>query len=559
MRRFFCARPIHLPPKGKSHLLNNSYKLGDMELKTDFLVIGSGVAGLSFALKAASLGKVLILTKANKDESNTKYAQGGIAAVVSNMDTFESHVADTLDAGDGLCREDIVRMVVEQGPQRIQELIDYGARFDRAEDGTLQLGREGGHSENRILHSKDATGWEIEHALLSSVQNHPNITIEEHFFAIDLITQHHLGQYLNRGTPGIQCYGVYALNIEEKQVVKVLSRVTILASGGAGNIYAATTNPSVATGDGIAMVYRAMGRVANMEFAQFHPTSLYDPGVRPSFLITEALRGAGAILRHSYSGEPFMHKYDPRKDLAPRDIVARAIDNEMKVSGLDYVWLDATHIDHAELHDHFPTIMERCKSKGIDITKDYIPVVPAQHYTCGGVWVNQDGQTSIGRLYACGEVSCSGLHGANRLASNSLLEGVVYAHNIFEALASGWDNFDFQEHIPEWSEKGINNTEEWILVSHNYREIQNLMSNYVGIVRSDLRLERAMRRIDLIFKETEEFYRKTKISTELCELRNIITCAYLTVKCAMIRKESRGLHFTTDYPEKLAKAFDTVL
>ena len=530
-----------------------------MDLRTDFLVIGSGVAGLSFALKAAALGKVIVLTKKNKDESNTKYAQGGIAAVVSNMDSFEKHVADTLDAGDGLCREDVVRMVVEQGPQRINELIDYGAKFDRQEDGTLSLGREGGHSEHRILHSKDATGWEIERALLDSVQNHPNIEIFEHFFAVDLLTQHHLGRYVNRGTPGIDCYGVYALDVHEQKMVRVLSRVTVLASGGAGNVYAATTNPSVATGDGIAMVYRAMGRVANMEFAQFHPTSLYDPGVRPAFLITEALRGAGAILRTHHSRKPFMHRYDPRKDLAPRDIVARAIDSEMKRSGSPHVWLDATHIDREELLGHFPTIHQKCLTKGIDFTKDYIPVLPAQHYTCGGVLIDRSGQTSIGRLYACGEVSCSGLHGANRLASNSLLEGIVYAHSIFDAVRAGWQEKGFQENIPAWDEKGVENTEEWIMVSHNFNEVQNLMSNYVGIVRSDLRLERAMRRINLIYDETEDFYKKTKISPELCELRNIITSAYLTIKSAMIRKESRGLHYTTDYPEKLPQAFDTVL
>lgn len=528
-------------------------------LQTDFLVIGSGVAGLSFALKAAALGKVLVITKKNKDESNTKYAQGGIAAVVSNMDTFESHVADTLDAGDGLCNEDIVRMVVEQGPLRVQELIDYGANFDRKDDGTLSLGREGGHSENRILHSKDATGWEIERALLDAVQAHPNITINEHYFAIDLLTEHHLGRYLNRGTPGINCFGVYALDIHEKKVMRILSRVTVLASGGAGNVYAATTNPSVATGDGIAMVYRAMGRVANMEFAQFHPTSLYDPGVRPAFLITEALRGAGAILRSKHSKTPFMVKYDPRKDLAPRDIVARAIDSEMKISGSEHVYLDATHIDRDELLNHFPTIYERCKSKGIDITKDLIPVVPAQHYTCGGVYVDQDGRTSIHRLFAAGEVTCSGLHGANRLASNSLLEGIVYAHNIFEAVKEEWRDNTFMHKVPQWYDKSTVNTAEWVLISHNFREVQNLMSDFVGIVRSDLRLERASRRINLIYEETEDFYRKTRISPEICELRNIITCAYLTIKCAMIRKESRGLHFTTDYPDKLERAYDTVL
>lgn len=530
-----------------------------MQIKTDFLVIGSGVAGLTFALRAAALGSVLIITKKTKDESNTKYAQGGIAGVVSELDTFESHVKDTLRAGDGLCKEAIVRMVVEEGPKRIEELINWGANFDREDDGTLSLGREGGHSENRILHSKDATGWEIERALLEAVKKHPNIEIKEHYFAVDLITQHHVGHYVNRGYPNLECYGVYALDIQKGEMFTLLSRVTILASGGAGNVYAVTTNPSVATGDGIAMVYRAMGRVANMEFNQFHPTALYEPGVTRAFLITEALRGHGAVLKTPFSKKEFMYNYDERGSLASRDIVAKAIDNEMKHSGMPYVYLDATHIPAEELKDHFPNIYKKCLSKGIDITKDLIPVVPAQHYTCGGVLVDEEGRSSINRLFASGEASCTGLHGANRLASNSLLEGIVYSYNIFEAIKEEYLQYDFHPEIPDWDTKSTNSPEEWILVSHNLEEVQRLMSNYVGIVRSDLRLDRALRRIHLIYEETEEFYRKITVSPELCELRNVITCAYLMIKCAKIRKESRGLHYTTDYPQKLAKAFDTIL
>lgn len=531
-----------------------------MELRTDFLVIGSGVAGLSFALKAAQTGKVLVITKSRRDESNTKYAQGGIAGVFGDRDSFEKHVQDTLIAGDGLCREAVVRMVVEEGPDRIRELMETGARFDRREDGTLMLGKEGGHSENRILHARDATGFEIERALVEAVSSHPNITVSENHFAIDLITQHHLGMYVNRGTPGVQCYGVYALDIAANAVIKVLARVTVLASGGAGNVYFSTTNPAVATGDGIAMTYRAMGRVANMEFMQFHPTSLYDPaGARPAFLITEALRGKGAVLRSFWDRKAFMEKYDPRKDLAPRDIVARAIDSEMKTSGSMHVWLDATHLPAEEIRKEFPTIYEKCLSRGIDITRDMIPVVPAQHYTCGGVWVDVNGHTSIERLYACGEVTCSGLHGANRLASNSLLEGIVYAHRIWLEVKDRFAAVDFSAEVPGWDDAGVTKADEWVLIAHNLREVQHLMSNYVGIVRSDLRLERAMRRLNLIYEETEAFYRRTRVSPELCELRNIITCAYLVVKCAMIRRESRGLHFTTDYPEKSSRAFDTLL
>jgi L-aspartate oxidase len=527
--------------------------------RTDFLVIGTGVSGLSFALKAADKYRVVVMTKTEISETNTRYAQGGIAAVWDSSDSFEKHVQDTLIAGDGLCDESVVRMVVESGPERIRELMEYGARFDRNEDGTLMLGKEGGHSNHRILHSKDATGNEIQRVLVEQARAHPNITILEHCFGVDLITQHHLGMYINRGTPGIECYGVYALDLNTRKMLTVLAKVTLLAAGGAGNVYATTTNPPIATGDGIAMVYRAKGRIANMEFNQFHPTALYDPGVSPAFLITEALRGKGAVLRDPYSKEEFMQKYDPRLSLAPRDIVARAIDKEIKISGMPYVLLDATHIPHEELMEEFPNIYEKCLEKGIDITKDMIPVVPASHYICGGILVDKTGKSSIERLYACGECTCSGLHGANRLASNSLLEGVVYAENILQATDGLPGTFTHRGDIPDWDEKGVTNTEEWILISHNFREVQRIMSDYVGIVRSDARLERAARRIELIFNETEAFYQRTRISPELCELRNIINNAYLIIKCATIRKESRGLHFTTDYPEQLPAAHNTIL
>lgn len=528
-------------------------------ISTDFLIVGSGVAGLSLALKLARHHQVMVITKTQRSETNTRYAQGGIASVTDGNDSFEKHIADTLDAGDGLCHEDIVRMVIEDGPERIQELIDYGANFDRNEDGTLMLGREGGHTAHRILHAKDATGWEIQRVLVAQIQDHPNLTIVEDFFAVDLITQHHLGMYVNRGTPDITCFGVYALNVQSREVVPILAKVTVLATGGAGNVYASTTNPPIATGDGIAMAYRAMGRVANMEFNQFHPTALYDPESKPAFLITEALRGKGAVLRNPYSKKEFMYDYDARGSLAPRDIVARAIDQEMKVSGMDYMYLDATAIPAGELHAEFPTIYETCLKKGIDISRDMIPVVPASHYICGGILVDREGRTSIDRLYACGECTCTGLHGANRLASNSLLEGVVYADNIYHAVKDQGAALTFRTDIPDWDERGATNTEEWVLISHNFREVQNIMSNYVGIVRSDLRLERAARRIDMIYQETEAFYRQNKVSPELCELRNIITIAYLIIKSASIRKESRGLHFTTDYPQKRPQAWDTIL
>lgn len=530
------------------------------QITTDFLVIGSGIAGLSTALKLAKIGKVLVLAKSDVMDTNTRWAQGGIAGVFDSHDNFQKHIQDTLTAGDGLCNEQIVRIVVTEGPERIKELMEMGTEFDKTPDGSLMLGKEGGHSHHRILHAHDATGFEIQKTLTSQAQNHPNITITEHFFAIDLLTQHHLGRYVNRGYQDIECYGVYALDLKTRKILTILSKVTVLATGGAGNVYLTTTNPRVATGDGVAMAYRAKARVANMEFYQFHPTALYDTsGTRPAFLITEALRGKGAILKSAYDKKPFMENYHPLASLAPRDIVARAIDNQMKISGNDFVFLDATHIPANELKQEFPTIYNYCLQKGIDITKDYIPVVPAAHYMCGGIHTDEYARTSIKRLYAVGECSCTGLHGANRLASNSLLEAIVFAERAYQDIRSTYSAYSFKTNIPPWNDENTEKTDEWILISHNFKELQNVMSNYVGIVRTNLRLQRANRRINLIHQETTDFYKKTKISPELCELRNLITIAYLIIKSAMQRKESRGLHYTLDYPNKSPEVFDTIL
>jgi len=526
--------------------------------QVDFLVIGSGIAGLSFALKAAQLGKVLIVTKSNEDESNTKYAQGGVAAVVDKSDSFDKHIADTQIAGDGLCHVDIVENVVTEAPDRIRELIEYGTNFDKVDEEHYDLAREGGHSNHRILHYKDITGYEIERALLEKVHQHPNIEILTHYFAIDLITQHHQGIHVDRSTKYIQCFGIYALNTRNNTIETFLSKVTLMASGGAGHVYGSTTNPTIATGDGIAMVYRAKGKVRNMEFMQFHPTSLYNPKESPSFLISEAVRGFGGKLRR-VGGESFMEEYDERGSLAPRDIVARAIDNEMKKSGLDFVYLDVTHRKKADIIAHFPNIYEKCLSVGLDMTKDYIPVTPAAHYLCGGIMVDEMGRTSIQNLYACGECSSTGLHGANRLASNSLLEAVVYAHRIFDHAKSVFGDLNYATNIPAWDESKVQLMNEEILVTHNLREVQKLMSDYVGIVRSDFRLDRAIRRLGFLYEETEEFYKNTKLSVKLCELRNVIQVAYLIVKSAMQRKESRGLHYTTDFPDKSVTLTDTIL
>lgn len=524
----------------------------------DFLVIGSGIAGLSFALKAAKHGKVLIVTKANEDESNTKYAQGGVAVVVDKEgDSFDKHIEDTLIAGDGLCDELIVEIVVKEGPERIDEIIKYGTHFDKTNQGIFDLAKEGGHSESRVLHYKDITGLEIERALLEKIHNDPNIEILTHYFSIDLITQHHTGDFVDRKSKDIQCYGTYALNTFNNKVEKILAKITLMASGGAGHIYSNTTNPVIATGDGIAMVYRAKGKVRNMEFIQFHPTALYNPGEYPSFLISEAVRGFGGILKTKNS-EEFMQNYDERESLAPRDIVARAIDAEMKKSGDDFVYLDIRHRNKTDILSHFPNIYARCLSIGIDMTRDMIPVTPAAHYMCGGIMVDEFGRSSIHRLYACGECASTGLHGANRLASNSLLEATVFAHRIFEDSIKSFHNNIIPDNIPEWDETDTKLSNEDILVTHNLRETQKVMSNYVGIVRSDFRLERAKRRLGLLYEETESFYKKTKLSVKLCELRNVIQNAFIVIKSAMLRKESRGLHFTTDYDKHAQKPHDTV-
>ncbi len=522
-----------------------------MDRKVDFLVIGSGIAGLSFALKVAEHGSVCIISKTSLDETNTRYAQGGIAAVTYLPDSYNKHINDTLIAGAGLCDRKVVEMVVKKGPEQIKELIKWGTSFDKKPNGDYDLAKEGGHSEQRILHHKDNTGFEIQRALTKKIISHKNIITLEKHFAIDLITQHHLGEEMNRHKGGIECYGVYSLNLKTNAIDTILAKNTFVATGGAGNIYQTTTNPPIATGDGIAMVYRAKGVVENMEFVQFHPTALYNPGERPSFLITEALRGFGAILR-TVKGKEFMHKYDKRGSLAPRDIVARAIDQEMKLSGSDFVYLDARSLDEKDVETHFPNIKEKCLSLGIDISADLIPVVPAAHYFCGGIKVDLTGHSSIKYLYAAGECSCTGLHGANRLASNSLVEALVYANEAAKASIKNISEIKEFIDIPQWNFEGTSHPEEMVLITQNIKELQQIMSNYVGIVRSNLRLKRALDRLEIIYNETEELYKKSTVSQKICELRNAINVAYLVIKMAARRKESKGLHYTIDYPEKLS-------
>ncbi len=515
----------------------------------DFLVIGSGIAGMSYALKVAAHGKVAVIAKNSLEDANTFYAQGGIASVTNPWDNFEKHIADTLDAGAGLCDKTVVEKVIREAPAQIKELISWGVDFDKDDKGNFDLHREGGHSEFRILHHKDNTGAEIQMSLIDTVRNHPNIDVFDQHFAIEILTQHHLGQVVTRHTPGIECYGAYILNQETNEIDTFLSRVTMMATGGIGCIYQTTTNPLVATGDGIAMVARAKGEIKGMEFVQFHPTAFFHPSERPSFLISQAMRGYGGVLK-TCDGQEFMQKYDARKSLAPRDIVARAIDTEMKNRGDDHVFLDVRHKNAEETKKHFPTIYEKCLSYGIDITQDMIPVAPAAHYLCGGIKVDLDGQTSISRLYANGECACTGLHGANRLASNSLIEAVVFADAAAKHSIPRFHDYSLREDIPHWNAEGTSLPEEMVLVTQSYKEVGQIMSSYVGIVRSDLRLQRAMDRLNILFRETEDFFHRSVVSRDICELRNIIKVGYMVIKQATARKESRGLHYTIDYPGK---------
>jgi L-aspartate oxidase len=520
-----------------------------MEIQTDFLVLGTGIAGLSFAIKAARLGSVAMVTKKEATASNTNMAQGGIAVVQDAADRLEYHIRDTLNCGAGLCHEDVVRFVVAEGPERVRELVDWGVEFTRSADDPqhFDLGREGGHSMRRVLHAKDLTGREIERALHKKAGAEKNIRIYENHIAIDLIKKSSVrGE--KRG-PGDRCLGAYVYDINHNEVHTFRAKFIMLSTGGAGKVYLITTNPDIATADGIAMAYRAGATIANMEFIQFHPTCLYHPDAK-SFLISEAVRGEGGILKLK-NGTPFMEKYHPMKSLAPRDVVAKAIDTELKKSGDEYVLLDITQRDQDFLVSRFPNIYEKCLEFGIDMTRDPIPVVPAEHYLCGGVMVNPWGETSVEGLFACGEVSCTGLHGANRLASNSLLEAVVFAHRSCERIA-GIFSEAAQESIPisPWDPSGATESDESIVVTNNWDEIRRCMWNYVGIVRSDKRLERAQRRIDLISREIDEYYRNFFITPDLLELRNIAVAAQLIVTCARMRKESRGLHFNLDYPEK---------
>lgn len=514
-------------------------------ITTNYLVIGSGVAGLTFAVKIAEQfpeRSITIVTKSNEEESNTKYAQGGVAVVLDDKeDSFQKHIQDTLIAGDGLCDESVVRFVVKEGPKRLKELVDWGANFDLNSNGNFDLGKEGGHSEYRVVHHKDITGYEVERALLQRAHQLKNITLLPYHFAIDLITEHQLNKV---ATDSLTCYGAYVLNQKSNNIVSIKSDTTILASGGIGQVYGHTTNPIVATGDGIAMAYRAKAKISDMEFVQFHPTALYNAEEGSSFLISEAVRGFGAYLR-TKEGHRFMPDYDERAELASRDIVSQSIDNELKKSGDSHVFLDCTHLDITEFKIHFPNIYNRCSKENIDIKKDWIPVVPASHYLCGGIEVDKNGKTSIANLFACGECSNTGLHGANRLASNSLLEALVYAHKIFKYLSNHTNNSSNVQ-IPDWNDKGTSVSKENILIKHNLKQLQSLMRDYVGIVRSDNRLKKAITHLNISYTEIEELYVQSKMNTSLCELRNMINIAHLIISQSQKRKVNKGGYYNID-------------
>ncbi len=529
-----------------------------MNLHADVLIIGSGIAGLFYALQVADKRRVVIVTKKSPVESNTNYAQGGIASVFGSDDSFDLHIEDTLNAGAGLCHRDAVEVIVTEGPPLIRQLIDLGVQFT-ASAQSLDLGKEGGHSRHRIVHAKDLTGREIERVLFAQASAHPNITVLDNHVAIDLITEHNTVPAYQGPVTTPHCWGAYVLDKNARRIKRCLAAVTVLSTGGCGHVYLHTTNPDIATGDGIAMAYRAGAAIGNMEFIQFHPTTLYHPDAR-SFLISEAVRGHGALLK-TREGERFMHKYDERGELAPRDIVARAIDNELKKSGEQCVFLELRHLDQEDLQQRFPTIYAKCLSLRIDPGRDMIPVVPAAHYTCGGVVTDLHGRTSVAGLYACGETAMTGVHGANRLASNSLLEALVFAHRAAQDTLALPVSPPPASHILEWDDSRVSNMEEWVLISHNRHEVQTAMWDYVGIVRSNLRLERALRRIELLRSEVEDFYKRTTVSEDLLELRNLTLVAWLIVRSALIRRESRGLHYTTDHPEsdpRLSQA-DTIL
>lgn len=518
-------------------------------MQTDFLVIGSGIAGLTFALKTSQKlpdSKITIITKADESESNTKYAQGGIAVALDKVfDSYQKHIDDTLVCGDGLCNPAIVELVVKEGPERLAEFIEWGANFDRNKSGNYDLGREGGHSVNRILHHKDVTGLEMERTLLRQIHAQKNITVLQHHFAIDLLTDHHRPGKASKWRSYNQCYGVYALNRANGKIEKIISKVTLLATGGAGQVYRNTTNPIIATGDGVAMAHRAKALITNMEFIQFHPTALYNPGESPSFLISEAVRGFGAKLK-TKDGQPFMHKYDSREELASRDIVARSIDSELKTRGDEFVYIDCRHLDKEKFVAHFPNIYNKCLSLGIDVSREMIPVVPAAHYMCGGIDVDEWGRSSIKNLYACGECANTGLHGANRLASNSLLEALVFGNRCFIDATEQVNEVDFVSDIPEWNAEGTHQPREMVLITYNRKEVQNLMSDLVAIVRSNERLNLAFRRLDVIYQETQHLYNHTVLSPQLCELRNLIAVAYLIIKHSRQRKENKGAFYNVD-------------